>query len=257
MNKSSFYAALRADRRVFGSSLGQRQVEGMEALLAALRGFPRAHAAHVLGEVYHETGGKMAPVEESLYYTSASRIEEVFSRSRRQGIPGRELTRRPERLANLVYGGRWGRDNLGNTLPGDGWKFRGMGMNQCTGRRNAEKASALTGIDLVSHPEKMLDPEVSAKVAAEGQKAGMFTGKKLSDFDRPEGFDHYNARAIVNGDKAANGDKVALYAEAFDAALDAADWNRRPPVLPDVESVEAAPSGWGAFFKALMALFKR
>lgn len=32
-----------------------------------------------------------------------------------------------EALANILYGGEWGKENLGNTEPGDGWKFRGMG----------------------------------------------------------------------------------------------------------------------------------
>lgn len=41
-----------------------------------------------------------------------------------------------EALANLLYGGEWGRVNLGNTQPGDGWAHRGYGPKQITGRGN-------------------------------------------------------------------------------------------------------------------------
>lgn len=41
-----------------------------------------------------------------------------------------------EALANILYGGEWGRKNLGNTQPGDGWLFRGHGAKQITGRAN-------------------------------------------------------------------------------------------------------------------------
>lgn len=45
-------------------------------------------------------------------------------------------------IANTLYGGEWGRKNLGNTQPNDGWTFRGCGPIQLTGRRNAEAFAA-------------------------------------------------------------------------------------------------------------------
>lgn len=60
-----------------------------------------------------------------------------------------------EAIANIVYGGEWGRKNLGNTLPGDGWRFRGRGGFQTTGRANYEEYKRETGIDVVSNPDLM------------------------------------------------------------------------------------------------------
>ena len=37
-------------------------------------------------------------------------------------------------IANILYGGAWGKTNLGNTQPNDGWEFRGSGAMQITGR---------------------------------------------------------------------------------------------------------------------------
>lgn len=104
----------------------------------------------------------------------------------------------------------------------DGWF--GRGGIQITHKDNYRKLSPVAGVDLVSHPEKALDPIVSAKIAVHGCRLGMFTGRKLSDFDGPYGFDHYGARAIVNGDKRDNGEKIADYARSFANALRSCGW---------------------------------
>lgn len=53
-----------------------------------------------------------------------------------------------EAIANIVYGGEWGRKNLGNTEVGDGWKFRGGGPLQLTGRANYQAYADFKGISL-------------------------------------------------------------------------------------------------------------
>lgn len=67
-------------------------------------------------------------------------------------------------LANILYGGAWGKKNLGNLYPGDGWKFRGHGLKQITGRYNfTETSHALYGDDrLVRNPELLAEPEAAA-----------------------------------------------------------------------------------------------
>lgn len=234
MNRSKFFAAVRrTNSGVFGKSLSQGQVEGTEALLDEMIGWPAPHAAHVLSEVYHETGGGMQPVKETVYPHSKDKNPSdatVISRLNRAWKRGQ---------LPWVKTPYWR----------EGWF--GRGQIQITHEYNYRKASALAGVDLVRSPSRALDLPISAKIAAEGCKAGLFTGKRLSDFD-DGGFDHYNARAIVNGDKRKNGRKITGYALAFEQALDAAGWREgKIPPPPDVEPVEPSCGGYGGFLRWL------
>jgi putative chitinase len=80
---------------------------------------------------------------------------------------GRTLSRKADEkeIANRLYGGVWGKKNLGNIKPNDGWKFRGAGYLQITGRRNFQKLSDDTGIDFVNNPELILQ-EANSLIAA-------------------------------------------------------------------------------------------
>lgn len=66
-----------------------------------------------------------------------------------------------EAIANLAYGGR-----MGNLGPGDGWRFRGRGWPQLTGRANYARAGLALGLDLVAAPELVETAKVSARVCA-------------------------------------------------------------------------------------------
>ncbi len=70
----------------------------------------------------------------------------------------------PEYASGAAYEGR---SDLGNTQPGDGERFKGRGFIQLTGRANYREYGQKLGIDLESHPERALDPEVSAKILVE------------------------------------------------------------------------------------------
>ena len=96
--------------------------------------------AHFLAQVDHESKG-LTSLTESLNY-SVEGLLSTFSRKRISEADalkyGRTKTQRANQkaIANIIYGGEWGRLNLGNTEPGDGWKYRGRGALMCTGRAN-------------------------------------------------------------------------------------------------------------------------
>lgn len=239
MNRATFYAALRRDKRVFGTRLGANQVKGIEADLneGQRRGVSLSHMAYILATDYHETGRKMMPLAENLNY-SVNGLLNSFGRHRISRADAQKYGRSGNRkanqkaIANIIYGGPWGRKQLGNVKPNDGWDMRGRGKPQVTGRRNYEK------FGIADNPDEALNLEKSVEIMFEGMLLGKFTGKKLSDYST-----YKSMRRTVNGtDK---DDKIAVYAEAFEAALRAADYSGEttspPSPKPKPEPICAPP----------------
>jgi hypothetical protein len=65
----------------------------------------------------------------------------------------------PEAYFNKVYDGR-----MGNTVPGDGFKYRGRGFIQITGKYMYERVGKMIGVDLVQNPDLANEPEIAAKI---------------------------------------------------------------------------------------------
>jgi predicted chitinase len=125
----------------------------------------------VLGNVMKESGGKVT--NENLNYskTSNERIRSIF-KSATAGKTDEEINEMkssPEKMAEAVYGSgtKLGK-GMGNSEPGDGWKFRGRGYIQLTGKNNYSAASkAIFGDDrLVENPDLVNDPSVASEVVA-------------------------------------------------------------------------------------------
>lgn len=174
-----------AIRPMFQYGINQAAVENITLLLKETEHLPVKHRAYILATVFHECG------------------------------PAGQLHMTPRRE---IWGptpaqiGYESRKDLGNTVPGDGSKFRGRGFCQLTGRANYQRASTTLGVDLVTNPDLALVPEYAAKIIIRGMTEGWFTTKKLSDYTS-----YIDMRRIVNGtDKA---ELIAGYAEKFEKAL--------------------------------------
>lgn len=120
------------------------------------------------GQAWVESEAK--PRRENLNYSVQGLIK-TFNRNRISVEDAQRLGRTSTRpanqtaIANILYGGEWGRRNLGNTQPNDGSRFIGRGIFQITGRANYEKLSKDTGIDFVNNPDLLLQ-EANSIIAA-------------------------------------------------------------------------------------------
>lgn len=108
--------------------------------------------AHFVSQVLHESGG-LRYLAENLNY-SAERLCAVWPRRFPTEYRARPYAHDPEKLANYVYAGR-----MGNTEPGDGWRYRGRGLIQITGRSNYELVQELTGMPVLEEPDLLTTPE--------------------------------------------------------------------------------------------------
>lgn len=77
------------------------------------------------------------------------------------------LAKDTPKFADVIYGyqHKMGRD-MGNTEPGDGYKYRGRGFIQITGKKNYRELGQIVGVDVVNNPDKANDPQIAAKLAA-------------------------------------------------------------------------------------------
>ena len=174
-------------RQLFRGSMSQAQVDGCKTIVSAWNQYGDGDGAK------HETADTMQPIHEYGKRAYFNKYE-----------PG-------TRLGKV----------LGNTLKGDGYRFRGRGFVQLTGRRNYAKASKAIGLDLVKEPDLALDEKVAARILIVGCLQGWFTGKKLGDYIGPSGDDFINARRVVNG--LDDAELIANYARVFHRAVIAGD----------------------------------
>jgi hypothetical protein len=175
IDHTAFFTGYRA---AYGK-LSQNVVSGLELIGRNMETDPHLKnlqwAAYMLATVKHECGNAWLPV----------------------------LEKGPRSYFDQYEAGTAKGRQLGNTDPGDGFKYRGRGYVQITGRGNYAKMTRVLGLgpdaDLVQDPEQALRPAISYQIMSVGMRKGLFTGKKLADYIGPQGCDYRNARRIING----------------------------------------------------------
>jgi predicted chitinase len=186
--------------------------------------------------IMKESGGKL--VAENLNYGGSTnkRIREIFG-SRTKGVSDEELNAiksDPQKMSEMMYGGR-----MGNTEAGDGFKYRGRGYIQLTGKNNYAAASKEIFGDnrLVDNPDLALDPVVAKQIT------DWFMEKNAPNMAKKLGIDMNNmtqdqanqlATSTIAGKKIQRGsdgylsstlDKVDMYAQKIKSGTISASGN--------------------------------
>ena len=175
-----------------GISLGAKAGEGIqigkgqqqELLLEDLKkqGITDTSAlGNIMAQVQAESGFK--PRSEEVGKYSAKTLYNLYGPEQSKNKPRFQsmeeaqalVSKGPEAVGNLLYGGR-----MGNAAD-EGYKYRGRGLIQLTGKSNYEKYGKLIGVDLVENPDLANNPEIASKLAAVYFKDKEKRGVDLTD----------------------------------------------------------------------------
>lgn len=189
--------------------------------------------AHFMAQISHECGAGTI-VRENMNY-SADRLMQIFGVGKHSAKVTQgeaiKLAHHPELIAERVYGlGNPGKaKELGNTQPGDGFRFRGNGMLQLTGRGSHKAISAKIGFDLEGNPEQLEDPAKSFRVAAAEFRA-------LNCLPAADADDVALVTRRVNGGRNGLSERT-VWLRKWKAALDGVDEPpKRPRAAPAVDA---------------------
>ncbi len=116
---------------------------------------------HFMGQVFVETGGFSSMVE-NLNYKDPKRLDALFS-----AVKGLDDARALIKLGAVAIGNRVYANRLGNgnEASGDGFRYRGSGYKQLTGRTNYRTIGKLVDLDIEANPELAREPEAAARIA--------------------------------------------------------------------------------------------
>lgn len=116
---------------------------------------------HFMAQTMVETGALRSLVE-STNYTNPVRLDEIFKNVQGVEHAKRLIQAGPVAIGNTIYANKNGN---GGVESGDGYRFRGRGFLQVTGRANYRNISEIVGLPLERQPEMLGEPQPSAKAA--------------------------------------------------------------------------------------------
>lgn len=212
---------------------------------------------HFLAQVAHECGG-FTIVRESLNYTTAARIKAVWPSRFASIAAALPFVRNERKLANKVYG-----DRLGNRDPGDGYKYRGRGFLQLTGRTNYEAMEDSLDLPFVDEPDLASEPNEALLIACEVWNDKQLKGERgmnaLADDDKLEAITYR-----INGGYTNLADRKSELARARVIWPDAGEAGASPATSPvldrgdrgdDVESLQRELRRTGYYSKSVDGRF--
>lgn len=151
---------------LIAAGIGPTQAKSICApLIAACDRFEidtAARAGAFVGQCMVETGS-FVQLEELLYYRDPKRICNVFPSEVPSIADAMPLVKNPAALANRVYANRLGN---GDEASGDGWRYRGRGCIQLTGRHNYSDATTELAVDYIADPDLVATAEHACLTSA-------------------------------------------------------------------------------------------
>lgn len=154
---------------------------------------------HLLGQAHHESGGFKVAYENLNYSHKGLLItfKKYFNHD-----TANQYARHPDMIANRVYANRMGN---GNEASGDGWKYRGRGSLQLTGKNNYIAFGEYLGVDLLDNPDLVAEQYFFDSAVYYFKKNNLFRYcKDISDttilkVSRAVNIGNPNSTAIPNG----------------------------------------------------------
>lgn len=184
--------------------------------------------AMLLAQLDHESSA-FTRLEENLRY-SASRLLQVFPKYVKSRAQAEQLAKDgAPAIGSLVYGNR-----MGNNGVGEGYKYRGRGFIQLTGKENYTDMSRKLGIDLINNPDQASVPEIAAKIAVQWWK----DRPRLVSAGRKG--DVSTATKIINGGFNGLSDRRRLYAQYTNMDMNAAVEEAKKFALDQASTSEPA-----------------
>lgn len=166
-----------------------------------------ARIAAFLAQVGHESG-QFNTLIENLNYSSASRLVTIWPKRFMNEAQASAFVNQKEKLGNFIYANRLGN---GDANTGDGFRYRGRGLLQITGRSNYAAVGKVLSLDTLTNPDLLIDP-VNAALSAAWFWSSRGLNELADDRTGDDDLEDFGViTQIINGGKTGLQTRLALY----------------------------------------------